>query len=61
MILLKRKSYASELNAPLFPNQVNVIEKPEFELYTTDLSLYDTIYSVHYAVHSNQEPMLYLH
>ena len=52
----KKKSFVDERNAQLIPNQVNVFEKPEFELYTTDMSIYDTINSVHYAVQSNPEP-----
>ena len=52
----KKKSYITEHNQPLIPNQVNVIELPELEIYTSDVSIYDTINTIHYKVQSNQEP-----
>ena len=51
----KKKLYTDTRNEVLIPNQVNILEKREFELYTSDVSIYDTINSVRYAVQPNQE------
>ncbi len=57
-------------NAPLFyPNQVNVLEKPDFELYMPETCIYDTVRSFYYrsnsaaadavsAIHQVNEPSI---
>ncbi|MGN6292168.1 MAG: M23 family metallopeptidase [Chitinophagaceae bacterium] len=39
---------ATALGKPFIPNYVNILEKPDFEMYLPDNCLYDTVYPTYY-------------